>query len=125
MMKRRIHVASNIGGGAVMLGKILKICRFADLPTLPQWSVRSICHEPNLDDPLLWIDAVCVNQEDKKEKEDQIPFMAGIYARAIRVIVWLEHSADDDDQELEVVRLAGISSIENLSHTNSFQQLIF
>jgi hypothetical protein len=37
----------------------------------------------------LWIDAVCINQEDPNEKETQISLMGDIYSNAATVIAWL------------------------------------
>jgi len=56
---------------------------------------------------ILWIDALCINQEDDKEKGHQVQSMAKIYAKASRVIVWLGVSADDSDLALgSVLRAA-------------------
>jgi hypothetical protein len=38
---------------------------------------------------LLWIDALCINQEDEKEKANQVKMMGKIYARASNVNIWL------------------------------------
>jgi hypothetical protein len=43
---------------------------------------------------ILWIDAVCVNQEDLHEREGQVLYMRATYSRADRTIVWL---GDEDD----------------------------
>jgi hypothetical protein len=53
-----------------------------------------------------WVDAICINQMDENEKEHQIQFMAAIYAKASRVIVWLGE-AQENDQALELIRIAG------------------
>ena len=37
----------------------------------------------------LWIDAVCINQDNVKEKNVQIPLMRTIYSKAVAVDVWL------------------------------------
>jgi hypothetical protein len=37
----------------------------------------------------LWVDAICINQADVREREEQIKIMALIYSRAKQVIVWL------------------------------------
>lgn len=37
----------------------------------------------------LWIDAICINQEDIKERSAQVKRMASIYSLAHRVVVWL------------------------------------
>lgn len=40
-------------------------------------------------DRVVWIDAVCINQEDVKEKAGQISLMRDIYGKAEGVIIWL------------------------------------
>jgi hypothetical protein len=40
-------------------------------------------------DRVIWVDALCINREDGKEKGIQVHKTNSIYARASRVIVWL------------------------------------
>jgi hypothetical protein len=54
---------------------------------------------------VIWIDAICIDQGNGKEKEHQIPLMTEIYAKARRVVVWLGEVEDDSDQALEEIRL--------------------
>lgn len=44
---------------------------------------------------MLWIDAICINQSDIKEREEQVARMAHIYKRARRVVVWLGDTDED------------------------------
>ncbi|KXL42182.1 hypothetical protein M433DRAFT_72039, partial [Acidomyces richmondensis BFW] len=37
----------------------------------------------------LWVDAICINQEDFDEKAEQVPRIANIYSSAFTVLVWL------------------------------------
>ena len=37
----------------------------------------------------LWIDALCINQNDERDKTDQVKVMAQIYENASRTLVWL------------------------------------
>nr|POE65248.1 heterokaryon incompatibility protein 6, or allele [Quercus suber] len=37
----------------------------------------------------LWIDAICINQNDEAEKAQQIPMMGDIYNKALAVDIWL------------------------------------
>jgi hypothetical protein len=60
---------------------------------------------------ILWVDALCINQDDQEEKEHQIQAMTTIYGKANRVIVWLGEAADDSDKALEDIRIAGDSEI--------------
>ncbi|KAF2811268.1 uncharacterized protein BDZ99DRAFT_415778 [Mytilinidion resinicola] len=43
---------------------------------------------------VLWIDAVCINQEDEIERNEQVKRMANIYRLAERVVVWLGPQVD-------------------------------
>ncbi|KAF4620185.1 hypothetical protein G7Y89_g14636 [Cudoniella acicularis] len=72
---------------------------------------------------IIWADAVCINQANKEEKEHQIKFMAAIYAKASRVIVWLGEARDESDRALESIRIAGEKSVEP-SNTELFEQAI-
>ncbi|KAJ4293619.1 hypothetical protein N0V90_008903 [Kalmusia sp. IMI 367209] len=40
---------------------------------------------------LLWVDAICINQEDVEERNRQVALMASIYRQASRVLIWLGH----------------------------------
>ncbi|KAK2061504.1 HET-domain-containing protein, partial [Colletotrichum caudatum] len=37
----------------------------------------------------VWVDAICINQEDSNERSHQVGIMQYIYATAIRVVVYL------------------------------------
>ncbi|KAK4443402.1 heterokaryon incompatibility protein-domain-containing protein [Podospora aff. communis PSN243] len=49
----------------------------------------------------LWIDAICINQEDSSEKSIQVPLMRQIYQQARQVCVYLGEAKD-----VEVLRMA-------------------
>ncbi|KUJ13322.1 HET-domain-containing protein, partial [Mollisia scopiformis] len=38
---------------------------------------------------IIWIDALCINQKDVKERNHQVAQMGKIYSQASRVIAWL------------------------------------
>ncbi|KAH8725716.1 heterokaryon incompatibility protein-domain-containing protein, partial [Phaeosphaeriaceae sp. PMI808] len=72
---------------------------------------------------IIWVDAVCINQEDEIEKGYQIQLMAAIYAKASHVIVWLGEAQDHGDRALELIRIAGKNSV-NSSNAGPFDQAI-
>lgn len=43
----------------------------------------------------LWIDAICINQQDYKEKGAQVAMMYEVYAKAQRVNIWLGHGTQE------------------------------
>jgi hypothetical protein len=45
----------------------------------------------------LWIDAICINQQDDTEKEREVARMDIIYRQAKCVLIWLGKSSDDSD----------------------------
>jgi hypothetical protein len=55
---------------------------------------------------IIWVDAICINQNDTKEKDHQVKLMAKIYSNAHRVIVWLGEEAVDTKGGLEDISLA-------------------
>lgn len=57
---------------------------------------------------LIWVDAVCINQDDEDEKSHQIQLMGAIYSRASSVISWL---GPDNNGEMASAIIA-IQSIE-------------
>jgi hypothetical protein len=49
----------------------------------------------------IWIDAICLNQEDDIEKATHVPLMGTIYKQAKRVLIWLGEAANDSDLAMD------------------------
>jgi hypothetical protein len=45
----------------------------------------------------IWIDAVCINQQDVVERSAQVAIMADIYARAEKVLAWLGNAVEEQE----------------------------
>ncbi|KAF2454331.1 heterokaryon incompatibility protein-domain-containing protein [Lineolata rhizophorae] len=50
---------------------------------------------------IMWIDAICINQEDKEEKGHQVALMGRIYSCTAEAVLWLEHDADLENTNSE------------------------
>jgi hypothetical protein len=37
----------------------------------------------------VWVDAICINQKDEKEKNQQVRAMSEVYSQAVEVSAWL------------------------------------
>ena len=48
----------------------------------------------------LWVDSICINQDDQQERTDQVCLMGDIYSKADIVIMWLGEGEDDGDAAL-------------------------
>ena len=76
----------------------------------------------------LWMDSVCINQDDNKEKGIQVPMMGEIYRQAARVVVWLGPSPDGEaafslirelNQRLWLLSAAGTPSMSAIEMTRA------
>jgi hypothetical protein len=56
---------------------------------------------------VLWIDAICINQESMEEKQLQVPLMGRVYNLAKRVIAWLGPGLPGDEAMLVKARIGG------------------
>lgn len=55
---------------------------------------------PKLEDLYLWVDALCLNQNDEDEKSRQIPRMGDIFTFAERVYCWLGENEDNENEDI-------------------------
>jgi hypothetical protein len=56
---------------------------------------------------VLWVDAVCINQNDLAERKAQVLVMGDIYTMAQTTLSWLGEASDDSDDALELIRALG------------------
>jgi len=60
---------------------------------------RALKHLRSLEHPLnLWVDAICINQNDINERNKQVTMMTFIYQNARRVVGWLGIDVNREDQ---------------------------
>ncbi|KAK3937160.1 putative het domain protein [Diplogelasinospora grovesii] len=53
---------------------------------------------------ILWVDAICINQDDLAERSHQVTLMRSIYSRCSRDIAWLGALSPDSEADKEVRR---------------------
>ncbi|KAK7753719.1 hypothetical protein SLS62_004342 [Diatrype stigma] len=85
----------------------------------------------------VWIDALCINQEDIDEKNSQVPMMGDIYAQAAFVVAWLGEEDEHSKKAFELVRrwawsedkvnvraefLKALYNVETRSYDDSFEE---
>ncbi|RYP22315.1 hypothetical protein DL767_009072 [Monosporascus sp. MG133] len=52
---------------------------------------------------VLWVDALCINQNDKDERREQVLIMRDIYEAATKVLAWLGQASEDSDLAMDLV----------------------
>jgi hypothetical protein len=73
---------------------------------------------------IIWVDAICIDQDNQTERAQQVQSMAKIYCKANRVIVWLGEAVADSDQALKEIRVAADEESIRSSHNEGKQQAI-
>jgi Heterokaryon incompatibility protein (HET) len=63
---------------------------------------------------LLWVDAICINQRDVKERNSQVRMMGDIYRNASIVVSWLGPEADKSSEAMIALRSIA-QEVRNLS----------
>jgi hypothetical protein len=61
-------------------------------------SLRHVCEERTL-----WVDALCINQQDLHERNHQVSRMRDIYLNADTVIAWLGEPTDDTEKAIQEI----------------------
>ncbi|KAF7935913.1 uncharacterized protein EAE98_002133 [Botrytis deweyae] len=66
-------------------------------------------------DGWLWIDAICINQNDMAEKNWQLLEMRSIYSDAETVFMWLGVGTVDTDQAMDFISQAGTEAVDSMA----------
>lgn len=53
---------------------------------------------------VLWIDQLCINQQDLQERAQQVTLMSKIYQHAWSTLVWLGEAADSSNDTIETIK---------------------
>ena len=64
---------------------------------------------------VVWIDALCINQDDVEERGHQVNLMAQVYSLAEQVVIWLGEGCAETDTAFEL--LAGVLGYQNWPST--------
>ncbi|KAI2616127.1 heterokaryon incompatibility protein-domain-containing protein [Hypomontagnella submonticulosa] len=56
----------------------------------------------------IWVDAICINQDDMREKFGQIRLMANVYSSAHMVYIWLGEGTKQTDKAMEYLARGGL-----------------
>ncbi|KAK4443393.1 heterokaryon incompatibility protein-domain-containing protein [Podospora aff. communis PSN243] len=80
------------------------------LPDGPDLDITTNCHaalkqiQRRFAPVTIWIDSICINQDDDKEKESQIPLMREIYTWATTVYIWLGNGTPASDAAIRMIK---------------------
>ena len=110
--------------------RIHKNSRVYEYPIVPnlESALRAMRYSDR--DRILWIDALCIDQANMVERNEQVPKMNQVYGQAERVCIWIGESYENSDQALEFIRSKVLSLwefdklCENLKEASNWAALI-
>ncbi|KAL1641537.1 hypothetical protein SLS58_006043 [Diplodia intermedia] len=68
-------------------------------------AMRDLRDAEELESKVFWIDQVCINQQDEKEKNHQVAMLSQIYTQASRVITYLGPATLQEEEEQRGIQL--------------------
>ena len=76
--------------------------------------------------PVLWIDAVCINQGNFAEREEQVKMMRDIYKAAKTTFVWLPVGRGASDEDLEKIGkgFTSMAMLREMYHVQQFRDMV-
>jgi hypothetical protein len=103
------HTSLNSNSGYVALSYVwgdTKSSRIILVEKYPMRVTRSLYDalmaiRPSKEPLVIWIDFLCINQSDTKEKSWQVALMGNIYRQAQKVIAWLGPADDSSDAVMD------------------------
>ncbi|KAI1078503.1 heterokaryon incompatibility protein-domain-containing protein [Whalleya microplaca] len=84
------------------------------------------CDNPEFKDarPWLWIDSICINQDDLEERSAQVALMTRIFGHTCYTTIWLGESTPSSDRGMDLMKLvADGEEQEELKHDPKLQDL--
>jgi hypothetical protein len=70
----------------------------------------------------LWIDAICINQDDLRERSKQVTHMQAIFEKAHDIIIWLGEATAKSEEAYDAIRKLGTAEAPD-SHLYNFRIL--
>ena len=70
----------------------------------------------NINEKVLWIDAICIDQGSNEERNYQVPLMKTIYSNASIVRVWLGEGTEGSDKAMRALNELGHGSPPRLAN---------
>lgn len=61
----------------------------------------------------LWIDAICINQQDVEEQNAQVKRMKNIYDQSLGCVAWLGPASDDSDKAIDMLKFFAEQQVNN------------
>lgn len=72
---------------------------------------------------ILWIDSLCIDQNNTEERTHQVGMMRDIYANSTEVIVWLGSGSETDASDQPIIEFW--DDDRDIQHINNYQERMY
>lgn len=83
------------------------------------------CRDSNGPTPLLWVDAVCIDQQNEAERTQQVSQMDTIFGKASQTVVWLGSASEDSKLAMDTLHGLNRAAVWITSSFSSWSQFPF
>jgi hypothetical protein len=118
---RSYETISYVWGDARKRNSITVDGKTLDVPASAERAIRRMRTD---EDRTIWIDAVCINQQDLREREQQVALMGDVYRKTVRNLVWLGPSLDSTAAAIEAMDAMWNDIIEATDDLHNFQEIL-
>jgi hypothetical protein len=61
---------------------------------------------------LVWVDALCIDQQNKDERSEQVRLMGHIYSRAMSVAIWIGPDFEESELAVQLLQKMAQKSVD-------------
>jgi hypothetical protein len=72
---------------------------------------------------LVWVDALCINQQSLQEREEQVRMMGSIFATATQVLAWARKDPGDAEVAINFIRFFNSKADYNIKRYGSWSHV--
>ena len=74
---------------------------------------------------VLWVDALCINQQDVAERNEQVRLMGDVYKNASEVLIWLgEHEGEQEEKKHAENAWGMLGRVEKISSEAKIEEVV-
>ncbi|APA13266.1 hypothetical protein sscle_10g080360 [Sclerotinia sclerotiorum 1980 UF-70] len=74
---------------------------------------------------ILWVDALCINQDDLDERASQVALMRRVYSEATTVLIWLGSESDGSDDAMRSIERFDKGYWKTYDFQTQFMEILF
>jgi hypothetical protein len=114
---------SYVWGDSAIRGLICIDGTWLDVPASSERVLRRMRYSDH--DRTLWIDAVCINQANVQERNQQVAMMDEVYSKTVLNLIWLGESTAQTERAISTIQEILDDARKETDNLNSFLETVY